>query len=210
MRGIHCFLLGFFIFSEAFGSIYVPLKGPTVPNSSQTCQIHFDIQEKDKGLPEKLLSAISTVESKHKPWAINAQGESKNFKTKEEAANYIRQLRAQDVRNINVGCMQLNWESHAKRFKSPEDMLEPSKNVGYAAQLVKRLIKQHGSVEKGVRFYHSSSSTHNIAYKNRVYAMWFQIKRSPSHQVIKENKKLHKKLLNCQKRLICQNLLFKK
>jgi len=50
------------------------------------------------------------------PWTINAQGKGQFFKTKAEAVKAIKNLQAQGVKSIDVGCMQINLSYHGKAF----------------------------------------------------------------------------------------------
>ena len=128
--------------------------------------------EQSLGIPEKLLAAIASVESKHSPWAVNAKRRAKFCSSQKDAAAYIRKLQAQGVKNINIGYMQINLQSHGKRFDSIEEILDPHKNIAYAGRLLKNLYNRFGSWETAVRYYHSGSEHHNVPYLRRVYGMW--------------------------------------
>jgi soluble lytic murein transglycosylase-like protein len=130
---------------------------------------HF---EKKYNIPEKLLWAIARVESKEKPWAVYAKGRSHFFSSREAAVSYVEKLKANKVKNINVGCMQINLQSHGKRFKNLTDAFTPYHNIEYGAKLMRRLYDQHGSWEEAVRYYHSALSIYNVSYKHRVYSHW--------------------------------------
>ena len=128
--------------------------------------------EKKLGIPEKLLAAIAMVESKKSPWAINAEGRSRYFHRKELALKHIQSLTHKGVKNINVGYMQINLQSHGHKFKKLEDVLTPYHNIAYAAQLIKKLYHQYGSWDMAIRYYHSGSSVYNLPYKQRVFKAW--------------------------------------
>jgi len=145
----------------------MPLKGSTL-----VCKDVISKQEAQKGIPQGLLKAIATVESGISPWAINANGRAHIFRSKEAAAKYVRELVESGMGNFSVGCMQLHYASHRHHFKSVEAMLEPENNIAHAAKLIKNLERHHGSLDRAVKFYHSSSPTHHNPYKNRVYGMW--------------------------------------
>ena len=129
-------------------------------------------QEKEKGIPHGLLLAIASVESKESPYVVNAKGRSYNFKSAGEAANFVRKVQKEGYTNINVGCMQLNVPSHRRNFASIEKMIEPESNIAYAAKLLKRLERDHGSIEHAVRYYNSSCPIANTRYKQKVDNAW--------------------------------------
>ncbi|MCX7337699.1 MAG: transglycosylase SLT domain-containing protein [Alphaproteobacteria bacterium] len=140
--------------------------------TSTNCQAIIEHFEKQYGIPDKLLTAIASVESKKSPWAVNAQCRSHFFSKKEDAVSHIKKLQSQGVKNINVGCMQINLPSHGKKFKSIDEAVTPFQNISYAAKLVRHLYDHHGSWEKAVKYYHSDSPHHNVSYKKRVFSVW--------------------------------------
>lgn len=144
------------------------------------CRSHIAAAEAKNGIPPRLLEAIATVESGINPWIINYQGRARSFHSKEAAAKAIRELQKKGVRSINIGCMQLHAPSHQRRFKSIEDMLEPANNISYAADLLKKLHRQHGSIEQAVKYYHSASPVHNTRYKAKIYRIWSRLKGTSS------------------------------
>jgi hypothetical protein len=142
-----------------------------------TCADHIAQQEIEKGIPQGLLKAIAMVESRVSPWAVNALGRAHFFKTKEDAAKFIRSLIAKGVGNISVGCMQLHYASHRRHFVSIEDMLEPKNNVAHAAKLLRHLKRRYGSMEQAVKMYNSASPIYHNPYKAKVYGAWAKIQR---------------------------------
>lgn len=146
------------------------------PASKEGCLDHICIAEKQKGLPEGLLQAIAQIESKLNPFIVNAAGKAHFFSSRQAAADFVREKQKQGFRNISVGPMQLHVPSHRHRFNSLEDMLDPQQNIAYAAALLKRLEKQHGSAEAAVRHYHSPNPVASRQYQNRVFGAWAKIK----------------------------------
>jgi hypothetical protein len=130
------------------------------------------------GLPEGLLPAISRVETGLKqgergvrgwPWTLNVQGKGYYFKTREEALAKLRAVLDAGVRNVDVGCMQINYRWHAENFASVEEMMSPEANTAYAAKFLTRLKNRHGSWEVATKYYHSSDRTRGTAYLGRVH-----------------------------------------
>jgi soluble lytic murein transglycosylase-like protein len=125
----------------------------------------------ENGIPSGYLRAIAEVESKASSFAVNAYGRSHNFKNKEEAVEFIKSARRRGARNISIGCMQLHV-SHANRFKSIEDFVEPINNISFAAQYLASLHKKYGSWEKAIMRYHSAKASYGKRYLNKVMKVY--------------------------------------
>ncbi len=138
---------------------------PRFPIKDLGCQEALIFCEKKYDIPPKLLSAIAHVESGGHLYAINALGGSHYFETKQDALMFIRSLRARGVRNINIGCMQINLQFHGHKFKELGDMLEPLNNIEYAACLLRHMFDRYGSWVQAVRFYNPRSMT----YQKKVF-----------------------------------------
>ena len=137
--------------------------------------------EKKYGLPENILLSISRVESGYQkidgvirawPWTLNAGGDSAYFQTKEDALLSLEKRIKKGVTNIDIGCMQLNFRWHKDFFNNLSDMINPIKNVDYAARFLNKLHQRHRSWEKAVKYYHSSKSKYNVKYYRKVKAVW--------------------------------------
>ena len=99
-------------------------------------------QEELNKIPSGLLLAIATVESGSEPYALNIQGKSVIGRNKREAVDLIHEALAEGITNIDVGVMQLNVRWHRENFGSIEEMLEPKKNIEYAAGFLLKLYKK--------------------------------------------------------------------
>lgn len=131
------------------------------------------------GVPETRLAAISRVEAgiaragepfRAWPWTLNQGGKSMYFDTKAEALDYLRNAIANGVRNIDVGCMQINYRWHASNFKSLDQMMDPAANAAYAAEFLSTLRARHGSWDAATQNYHSSEDARGKAYLKKVRA----------------------------------------
>jgi hypothetical protein len=129
-------------------------------------------QEELNKIPSGLLLAIATVESGSEPYALNIQGKSVIGRNKTEAVNLIHEALAKGITNIDVGVMQLNVKWHRENFKSIEEMLEPKKNIEYAASFLLTLYKKYGDWHKAVRFYHSSTAEYHRKYSRKITLAW--------------------------------------
>ena len=137
--------------------------------------------ESETNLPIHLLSSISRVEAGRKlssgevkgwPWSINHAGKGLYFETKKGALKYLKNAVSNGSKNIDVGCMQLNYRWHKGAFSSLDDMFDPEKNIQYAAKFVKELYGRHQNWEDVIKHYHSNKKKFNIPYYQKVSKVW--------------------------------------
>lgn len=110
-------------------------------------------------IPLPILYAVSMTEAGVKqtiqPYALNIDGYSIFPKTKLEALLLIKNAKKNGAKYIDVGCMQINIRYHGKKFKSLNDMLNPTLNINYAAKFLKTLYKKQNSWTIAVARYHT-------------------------------------------------------
>jgi hypothetical protein len=156
-------------------------------NNKPNCEDLANQVEREENLPSHLLSSISRVEAGRKlsngevrgwPWSINHAGKGLYFETKEGALKYLKNAVANGSRNIDVGCMQLNYRWHKGGFISLEDMFDPVKNINYAAEFVKELFERHKNWEDTIKHYHSNKEKFNIPYHKKVAKVWDEKKEN--------------------------------
>lgn len=157
-------------------------------NNVNICYTETIKQEKQKGIRRYLLSAIATVESGKwnkdykaniaHPWTVMAEGKGRYLPNKQQAIAEVLRLKAKGVKNIDVGCMQVNLMWHPEAFNSLEEAFDPKINVSYAADFVKRLYKTHNSWSKAATHYHSSSPSKAAKYRKRIIKVLKSIKAS--------------------------------
>ncbi|MCK5296572.1 MAG: transglycosylase SLT domain-containing protein [Alphaproteobacteria bacterium] len=157
-------------------------------NNTNLCYTETIKQEKQKGIQRHLLSAIATVESgkwnkNYKaniahPWTVMAEGKGRYLPNKQQAIAEVLRLKAKGVKNIDVGCMQVNLMWHPDAFNSLEEAFDPKINVSYAADFVKRLYKAHNSWAKATTHYHSSLPSKAAKYRKRIIKVLKTIKTS--------------------------------
>lgn len=138
--------------------------------------------ERRGGLPPGLLRAIALTESGHRahgnapytpwPWTVNNGGDGRYFASKADAIGWVAQLLAQDRRNIDAGCMQVNLLHHPDAFADLEEALDPLTNVTYGARFLMALKEETGSWERAVERYHNAEPALGEAYRAKVYASW--------------------------------------
>lgn len=139
-------------------------------------------QESDGGLPRGLLTAISLVESGRWhdgrrenlawPWTVTSGGEGKFFPSKAAAMRYVEALQARGVRNIDVGCMQINLRYHPRAFDSLDEAFDPAANVAYAVRFLQRLRRDSASWTEAATAYHSRTPHLASRYRAKLMRAW--------------------------------------
>lgn len=150
--------------------------GEVNQNVVYKCSTLSRMIEIEEGLPPLLLSAITFIESSDMPWVIGVEGASHRFQTKQGALEKIKQLKAKGRKNFDIGCMQINHFYHKDKFLSEDDMINPIRNIRYAAHLLKELKAETGSWEKAVSYYNSRNLKYSASYAQKVYQHWGRIK----------------------------------
>jgi soluble lytic murein transglycosylase-like protein len=89
------------------------------------------------------------------PWALNIEGRPVYEADKQAAQRRVETARLAGARLIDIGCMQVNHHFHGKSFASVADMLDPARNVDYAARFLNELKAREGSWTKAVARYHA-------------------------------------------------------
>jgi soluble lytic murein transglycosylase-like protein len=128
--------------------------------------------EKKYNVPKGLLRSIALTESRMHPWAINSSKGEIYAKTREQAYDAVTTLIAQGITNIDIGICQLNIKWHGKNFERIYEMLNPEKNIDYAANLLASLYKKHKEWYIATRYYHSYNPIHYKKYHKKVLTTW--------------------------------------
>ncbi|MCP1334831.1 transglycosylase SLT domain-containing protein [Futiania mangrovi] len=149
------------------------------------CRATTAYVEQVRGLPPQLLAAVSLTETGRSirddagerqfvswPWTINAEGKGYFFDSKDQAIAKVRQLQAQGMRSIDVGCMQINLRFHGEAFDNLEEAFDPLINVTYAAEFLTALFDEHRSWKKAIERYHSATEQFYVRYRSKVYDNW--------------------------------------
>ncbi|WP_413205199.1 lytic transglycosylase domain-containing protein [Rhodospirillum sp. A1_3_36] len=151
-------------------------------------------QNQEEGFPEHMLTAISLVESGRWdkglkariawPWTVTSGGKGSFYPTKVAALQAVRALQAQGVRNIDVGCMQVNLRYHGDAFAGGvAEAMDPAANVAYAVNFLKRLYKEMGNWPKAVTAYHSKTPEYAERYAKKINEAWMEAKESVQDRV---------------------------
>lgn len=139
-------------------------------------------QERTGRTPRHLLTAIALAESGRRhpvtkaavpwPWAVMSEGRGRYLDSKAAAIAEVQGLLARGIRNIDVGCMQINLGYHPDAFASLEEAFDPAANVAYAAEYLRSLYTEQGSWQEAAGRYHSATPQYKIPYQERVLALW--------------------------------------
>lgn len=153
--------------------------------------------ERDMKIPYLLLNAIGYVESgrinketgrvEPWPWTVFAKGKGTYHATKAKAIAHVSRLQKSGIRNIDVGCMQVNLQYHGTKFKSLKDAFTPKNNITYAAKFLKRLKKRHRTWSNAMKFYHSSTKDLQKGYRQRLQKAWKICQKQRFQDVVAKN-----------------------
>ena len=106
------------------------------------------------------------------PWAVNADGAAMYFDSKAAATAWTRLALDRGVRQIDVGCMQVNLQSHPNAFADLDAAFEPATNAAYAARFLRRLqADAGGNWYLATGYYHSRTPELAANYRERVAAI---------------------------------------
>ena len=122
-------------------------------------------------VPLGVLYAVGMTETGRKgslhPYALNIEGKTVFTNSERAAMKSFKFARMTGAKLIDLGCMQINHHYHGTKFSSVEEMLDPQKNVEYAAKFLSELRVQEGSWTMAVARYHAGPNN-NIAQKRYV------------------------------------------
>jgi len=159
-------------------------------SDSLVCNQEARRQEQVLAIPQHLLQAIALVESGRWdaeqrtnlawPWTIYAEGEGRFLPSKQAAVAEVEKLRRRGVRNIDVGCMQVNLLAHPDAFASLDDAFDPATNVAYAGRFLNELYAQDASWPLAGAHYHSQTPEVAAPYRARLVATWQALQRPAS------------------------------
>lgn len=111
------------------------------------------------GVPEGILYSVGLTETGKRgslqPWALNIEGKAVFAASREDALTVFADARNRGARLIDLGCMQINHHYHGDQFSDPEQMLNPRRNVEYAAKFLSRLHAKHVTWTMAVARYHA-------------------------------------------------------
>ncbi|MGF1630664.1 MAG: transglycosylase SLT domain-containing protein [Kiloniellaceae bacterium] len=181
------------LLNAAVLALTIALSGPLMAGESldspwTLCRDATGQAEQARDLPPHLLTAIARTESGRWhadssetlawPWTVMAEGEGRFLPSKAAAIETVRELQSRGVRNIDVGCMQVNLHYHPDAFTSLETAFDPAANVAYAADFLVALREEARSWTRAVGQYHSREAIRGNGYRAKVFKAW----REARHQ----------------------------
>ena len=135
------------------------------------CERHMVRYAKQHGVPLGILYAVGLTETGRKgslhPYALNVEGRAVYAKNARLAMIEFDKARRRGARMIDLGCMQINHYWHHEEFDSVKQMLEPARNVEYAARFLKQLRQRESNWTMAVARYHTGPNN-NPAQKRYV------------------------------------------
>lgn len=148
---------------------------------SAQCTAALQSAESRHGTAPGLLAAIAKAESGRPvpplpglqpwPWVVNADGAAVYFDGKAAAVIWTRLALARGVQQMDVGCMQVNLQSHPQAFRDLDEAFDPAANTDYAARFLGRLRDEAGNWMTAVGYYHSRTPFLAADYRERVSAI---------------------------------------
>jgi len=163
---------------HAFGA-----KSPISNNN--LCHTHAKAQELIGNIPTDLLTTISLAETgrwdpkKREmfawPWTVTWGGKGRYFPTKQDAISAVTELQYSGVKNIDVGCMQINLMYHPEAFKDLNEAFDPTSNINYARRFLGGLYNSTGSWIQAAANYHSTNPLLNLNYQTKILKIWRKV-----------------------------------
>jgi hypothetical protein len=161
-----------------------------IENTWNICPAAVNAAERLNAIPLHLLRAISKAESGrwHEekqvniawPWTVTSGAAGKFFDTKAEAVAEVEFLMTKGVRNIDVGCMQINLKAHANAFATIEDAFDPAANAAYGGKYLKTMHRRTSNWLKAAGSYHSMTPHLGIKYRAKVGRIWNELRGQPA------------------------------
>jgi soluble lytic murein transglycosylase-like protein len=148
------------------------------------------------GLPPAALYAVALTESGRRlasrklrpwPWTLNVAGEPHYYTTRMEAFRALKGYLAQGLRRIDVGLMQVNWQSHEARLHDPWTALDPYYNLRLGAWLLATEARARGDLHDAIGRYHAPRDPARAArYRERV-VRWLRRLTASGAQAARES-----------------------
>lgn len=163
-------------------ALFAPAVASAGPNP---CTASVAEAERIFGIPEGLLQAMAINESGVKgqpyPWALNVGGRVVYAGNLDAAQKILDERRAKGRKNLFAGCMQLSVHHHGSAFGSLRDLLQPKRNVAYAAKYLATHYEDYSDWEAAVRRYQGGKARQSAAYFCKVLRVLRDIKPRTAH-----------------------------
>ncbi len=169
-----------------------------VADAALVCREQTTRIERLERLPRQILSAIALAEAGRWdarrgetiawPWTVYAERQGRFLASKAAAVAEVRSLLARGVRNIDVGCMQINLRHHPHTFADLDEAFDPAANVAYAGRFIKRLHRDARSWGRATALYHSRTRALGLPYRHKVQGLWREERREERFAALEERR----------------------
>ena len=123
------------------------------------CEREISSAARKYHVPEGILYSVGLTETGKRgslqPWSLNVEGKAHFADSADEAISAFEQAEKQGATLIDLGCMQINHHYHGEHFSGVAEMLNPRKNVEYAAKFLAQLHAKHVTWTMAVARYHA-------------------------------------------------------
>ncbi|WP_439138817.1 lytic transglycosylase domain-containing protein [Roseicyclus sp.] len=133
---------------------------------------------RETGVPRDVLLTLTRVETGRGgseaipdpwPWTLNMAGRGAFYPDAQTALGAAAQAVADGMRNIDIGCFQLNFRWHGAAFPGLSEMLDPLQNARYAAAFLHDLHDEFGDWVVAAGVFHSRTPEHASRYLDRFH-----------------------------------------
>jgi hypothetical protein len=173
-----------FIRLTVLAAMFLPAVALAGPNP---CTASVAEAERTFGIPSGLLQAMAIHESGVKgqpyPWALNLSGRVVYAGNLDAAQKLLDERKAQGRKNLYAGCMQLSVFYHANAFGSLRDLLQPKRNVAYAAKYLATHYEDYGDWQAAVRRYQGGKPRQSAAYFCKVLRVLRDIRPATAREL---------------------------
>jgi len=136
-----------------------PLAATAASAAANPCEAEILRAADRYKIPAGILYAVGLTETGNKgslqPNALNIEGKAVFPRSRSEALITFQNARREGKTLIDLGCMQINHRYHGDQFRSVDDMLDPRRNVDYAARFLTQLHARHETWSMAVARYHA-------------------------------------------------------
>lgn len=162
------------------------------------CEDAARLAAREFAVPERLMLAITLVETarfqdgslRPWPWAVHSAGQGHWFTSRPEAVRHVADATAGQIRNVDIGCFQINLRWHGASFTSVEQMFDPLANARHAARFLAQLYAETGDWLRAAGHYHSRTAAAAESYRSRVSAMLDQLGPVPATDALPPRRRI--------------------
>ena len=132
---------------------------PGMARAEGPCEREMARAARQHGVPLGVLYAVGLSETGRKgvlnPYALNVDGRTVLATGLRDAVSRFADEKRKGAKLVDLGCMQINHRYHGDQFGSVDAMLDPRRNVDYAARFLRQLHDRHETWTMAVARYHA-------------------------------------------------------